>query len=217
MPIRIKICGITRYEDAKIAASLGVDALGFIFYPKSPRYVNPDDAASIIKALPPFVSRVGVFVDEELDNVFAIAGATGIDTIQLHGSESPRYCGKLPLPVIKAFSIEPSTDISLLEQYEVSGFLLDTWHSGRRGGTGKTFDWSIASAACSKFHHVILAGGLNSSNIVEALSTVHPYGLDINSGVEIKPGIKNPHKMRDAVQTIRAWDRGEKRDERSKI
>jgi phosphoribosylanthranilate isomerase len=217
MPIRIKICGITRLEDAKIAASLGVDALGFIFYQKSPRVIKPEDAAAIIRELPPFVSRVGVFVDEEIERVVAIARATGIDTVQLHGSESPRYCGKVPLPVIKAFSIEPSSDLALLEQYHVSGFLLDTWHSGRRGGTGKTFDWSIASAACAKFDHVILAGGLNPSNMVEALTTVHPYGVDINSGVEIKPGIKNPHKMREAVQIVRAWERGEKRDERAKI
>ena len=121
MPVRIKICGITRYEDAKVAEGLGVDALGFIFYPKSPRYIAPEDAALIIRQLPPFVSRVGVFVDEEIDKVVAVARATGIDTIQLHGSESPRYCSKLPLPVIKAFSIEPASDLSLLQQYQCCG------------------------------------------------------------------------------------------------
>jgi phosphoribosylanthranilate isomerase len=208
--IRIKICGITRLEDAKAAASLGVDALGFIFYPKSPRYIKPEAAAAIIKELPPFISRVGVFVDEEVDKVMKIAAESGIDTVQLHGTESPRYCEKISLPVVKAFSIEPNTDLNLLAKYRVNGFLLDTWSAGSRGGTGKTFDWSIASAACTKFHHVILAGGLNPSNLVEALSTVAPYGVDINSGVEIKPGVKNPHKMREAVKVIRAWERGEK-------
>ena len=211
MAIRIKICGITRFEDAKVAAGLGVDALGFIFYRKSPRYVPPEEAAIIIRQLPPFVSRVGVFVDEEFEKVIAIARATGIDTVQLHGTESPRYCNKIPLPVIKAFSIDPTSDLSLLEQYHVSGLLLDTWAAGRRGGTGRTFDWTIAQAACTKYDHIILAGGLNPSNIEEALETVHPYGIDINSGVEIKPGIKNPRKMLAAVQIVRAWDRGEKR------
>jgi phosphoribosylanthranilate isomerase len=213
MPIRIKVCGITRYEDAKVAASIGVDAIGFIFYQRSPRYIPPEEAAVIIKQLPPFVSRVGVFVDEDLEKVVGITRATGIDTVQLHGSESPRYCAKIPFPVIKAFSIEPETDLSLLEQYHVSGFLLDTWASGRRGGTGRTFDWTIAKSACIKYSRVILAGGLNPANLEEALETVHPYGIDINSGVEIKPGIKNPRKMHDAVRVVRAWERGEKTPE----
>jgi phosphoribosylanthranilate isomerase len=210
MAIRIKICGITRFEDAKVAAGLGVDALGFIFYPKSPRHITPDAAAAIIKQLPPFISRVGVFVDEDLEKVIQIARTAGIDTIQLHGSETPRYCSKIPLPVVKAFSIDSSTDISLLGQYSVSGFLLDTWASDRRGGTGKTFDWSIARTASTRYRNIILAGGLNPQNMEEAVSTVLPYGVDISSGVEIKPGIKNPRKIRDVVQIIRAWERGGK-------
>jgi phosphoribosylanthranilate isomerase len=217
MSIRIKICGITRYEDAKAAEGLGVDALGFVFYKKSPRCISPEEAGAIIRQLPPFVSRVGVFVDEEIDRVVAIARATGIDTVQLHGTESPLYCSKMPLPVIKAFSIEPSTDISLLGQYRVAGFLLDTWAAGMRGGTGITFDWSIARSACIKYDRIILAGGLNPTNIEEALETVQPYGIDISSGVEIKPGIKNPRKMRDAVQVVRAWERGEKGTETFKV
>jgi phosphoribosylanthranilate isomerase len=217
MSVRIKICGITRYEDAKTAEGLGVDALGFVFYKRSPRYIPPEEAAEIIRQLPPFGSRVGVFVDEEIDRVVAIARATNIDTIQLHGTESPRYCGKMPLPVIKAFSIEPSTDISLLGQYRVAGFLLDTWAAGMRGGTGRTFDWSIARSACIKYDRVILAGGLNPTNIEEALEAVQPYGIDISSGVEIKPGIKNPRKMRDAVQVVRTWERGEKGSETFKV
>jgi phosphoribosylanthranilate isomerase len=217
MPVRIKICGITRYGDAKAAEGLGVDALGFVFYPKSPRYIAPQDAAAIIKQLPPFVSRVGIFVDEEIDEVVTVARATGIDTVQLHGTESPRYCSKIPLPVIKAFSIEPSSDISLLGRYDVAAFLLDTWSSRLRGGTGKTFDWSIARSACLRYDRVILAGGLNPTNLEEALETVQPYGIDISSGVEIKPGIKNPRKMRDAVQIVRAWERGEKGTETFKV
>jgi len=217
MSVRIKICGITRYEDAKVAESLGVDALGFVFYQKSPRYIRPEEAALIIRQLPPFVSCVGVFVDEEIDRVTAVARATGIDTVQLHGNESPHYCCKIPLPVIKAFSIEPATDLSLLEQYHVAALLLDTWSFGRCGGTGKKFDWSIARSACIKYDRVILAGGLNPTNLEEALETVQPYGIDIASGVEIKPGIKNPRKMRDAVQVVRAWERGEKGSETFKV
>jgi phosphoribosylanthranilate isomerase len=208
MPIRIKICGISRYEDAKAAASIGVDALGFIFYEKSPRYIAPKAAASIISQLPPFISRVGVFVDESPKKVIAVARAAGIDTLQLHGIESPSYCAKMPLPVIKAFSIDPTTDLSVLDQYRTAGFLLDTWSSDHRGGTGKTFDWSIAAEACRKSDRIILAGGLNSGNIEEVMEIVHPYGVDINSGVEIRPGEKNPHKMRQIVQLIRAWERG---------
>jgi phosphoribosylanthranilate isomerase len=208
MPIRIKICGITRYEDAKAAASIGVDALGFIFCEKSPRYITPKAAAIIIAQLPPFVSRVGVFVDESPEQVIAVARATGIDTLQLHGIESPSYCAHMPLPVIKAFAIDTATDLSILDHYQTTGFLLDTWSSDRRGGTGKTFDWSIAADACRKSDRIILAGGLNSGNIEEAIETVLPYGVDINSGVEIRPGEKNPHKIRQIVQVIRDWERG---------
>jgi phosphoribosylanthranilate isomerase len=209
MPIRIKICGITRYEDAKAAASIGVDAVGFIFYPKSPRYIAPEDAAAIIAGLPPFISRVGVFVDETPERVVAIARTAGIDTLQLHGTESPEFCAMMPLPVIKGFSINAVTDLSKLDGYRTSGFLLDTWSPDQRGGTGKTFDWSIATEACRKSDRIILAGGLNPDNIREAVETVHPYGVDINSGVEIRPGEKNPHKMRELVQIVRSWDRGD--------
>jgi phosphoribosylanthranilate isomerase len=209
MSTRIKICGITRYEDAKAAASIGADAVGFIFYEKSPRFIAPEAAAAIIAQLPPFISRVGVFVDEHPERVIAIARTAGIDTLQLHGMEPPSYCAMMPLPVIKAFSVDTGTDLSILDRYRTAGFLLDTWSPEHRGGTGRSFDWSIAAQACRKSDRIILAGGLNPGNIEEALSSVHPYGVDINSGVEIRPGEKNPHKMRQIVQIIRAWDRGE--------
>jgi phosphoribosylanthranilate isomerase len=205
MPVRIKICGITQYEDARIATNLGVDALGFIFYPKSPRYIAPAQAAEITRRLPPFISRVGVFVDEEMSMLLEISQFAGIDTIQLHGTESPTYCKKIPYPVIKSFSIEPTSDLSLLEQYEVSGFLLDTWHAELRGGTGRTCNWTMAQRACMQYNTIILAGGLGPTNIEEALEKVNPFGVDINSGVEIKPGIKNPHKMREAINIAKKW------------
>lgn len=205
MPTRIKICGITRYEDARIAANLGVDALGFIFFRKSPRYVAPDDAATIIRQLPPFVSRVGVFVNESFENILEIAGRTGIDTLQLHGSETPEFCAQFSHPVIKAFSIKPDTDLSVIETYKTSGILLDTWNGTMHGGSGKTFDWSQARQVCTHHNNVVVAGGLGPSNVEDALNALNPYGLDINSGVEIQPGIKNPHKIRDVVNIIRNW------------
>jgi len=205
MPTRIKICGITRYEDARIAANLGVDALGFIFFQKSPRYIAPDDAAAIIRRLPPFVSRVGVFVNESIDTIHEITGRTGIDTLQLHGTETPEFCNLFSLPVVKTFSIKPDTDLSVIETYKTSGILLDTWSGAMHGGSGKTFDWSQARQVCTLHSNVVIAGGLGPSNVEDALDALNPYGLDINSGVEIQPGIKNPHKIRDVVNIIRHW------------
>jgi phosphoribosylanthranilate isomerase len=204
--MRIKICGITRYEDARTAANLGADALGFIFYSKSPRYISPTNAAEITKKLPPFVSRVGVFVDEDPQRVLDVARIAGIDTIQLHGSETPEYCASIPLPVIKVFSIRDNFDVSIIQAYKnvnVAGILLDTWDSERRGGSGNTFDWSVALKVCDKSDKVILSGGLGPSNIREAIDTVPPYAVDVNSGVEISPGVKSPYKMRDVITIVK--------------
>jgi phosphoribosylanthranilate isomerase len=205
MPIRVKICGITQYDDAKTAVSVGVDALGFIFYRKSPRCITPFQAREIIKRLPPFVARVGVFVNENAAVINEIARQTGIDTIQLHGSELPSLCAELPFTLIKAFSVGKDFDVSTMDQYPVNAFLLDTW-SDTPGGSGRTFDWSIAKSATQYHHNVILAGGLGPTNIAEALETVQPYAVEFNSGVEIKPGIKNPRKMRDAVAVVKGWN-----------
>jgi phosphoribosylanthranilate isomerase len=205
MPVKIKICGITKYEDAKIAVSLGVDALGFIFFSKSPRCIHPLDAREIIRRLPPFVSKVGVFVDDDASTIMNIVNTTGIDTVQLHGNEPPSICEELPVTLIKAFPVGPGFDLSSFEKYTVNGFLLDTWSDSQRGGTGRTFDWSIANNAMQKFHTIILAGGLGPTNIREALDSVHPYAVEFNSGVEIKPGVKNAHKMREAITLVKNW------------
>ncbi|MDR0306864.1 MAG: phosphoribosylanthranilate isomerase [Chitinispirillales bacterium] len=203
--MRIKICGITRYEDARIAANLGVDALGFIFYPQSSRYISPVNAAEIIKKLPPFISRTGVFVDEDPNRVVEITALAGLDTVQLHGNESPEYCAAMPVPVIKVFSIHDKSDISKLSDYKVSGYLLDTWSPDRKGGTGKIFDWSVAAKACSIYNTVILSGGLGPSNLQEAMETVRPFAVDVNSGVEISPGVKSPPKMKDAISIVKSF------------
>ena len=205
MPIKVKICGITQYDDAKIAVSVGVDALGFNFYPKSPRYINPRKARDIIRRLPPFIAKVGVFVNEKASAITAVVKETGIDTVQLHGSEPPSLCAELSTAVIKAFAVGPDFDLASLDKYTVNGYLLDTWSESLAGGTGRSFDWSIAKQATRYHHNIILAGGLGPTNIVEALETVQPYAVEFNSGVEIKPGIKNPRKMRDAVAVVKAW------------
>jgi phosphoribosylanthranilate isomerase len=205
MHVKIKICGITRFEDARIAASLGVDALGFIFSPGSPRYIEPSAVREIIRHLPPFCSKVGVFVDTPVAAIIDIARLSGIDTVQLHGAEVPEACAKIPFPVIKAFSVHPEIDINSFERYNVSGYLLDTWDQKSKGGTGKTFDWSIAERAARKYKSLILAGGLGPTNIKEALDQVVPYGIDVNSGVEIKPGVKNPQKMHDVIELVKHW------------
>jgi phosphoribosylanthranilate isomerase len=205
MPIRVKICGITQYDDAKIAVSMGVDALGFIFHPKSPRYIHPLAARDIIRRLPPFIAKVGVFVNHKASTITAVVKEAGIDTVQLHGSEPPQLCEELSTAIIKAFPVGPDFDLAVLGTYPVSGYLLDTWSDSLAGGTGRSFDWSIAKQATHYHHNIILAGGLGPTNIAEALETVQPYAVEFNSGVEIKPGIKNPRKMRDAVEIVKNW------------
>ncbi|MBN1575291.1 MAG: phosphoribosylanthranilate isomerase [Chitinispirillaceae bacterium] len=200
---RIKLCGITRIEDALTASQLGVDALGFIFVKKSPRYITPENAAKIICGLPPFVSRVGVFADESAESIISIARKTGLDTIQLHGSETPVFCRQLPYHIIKALGLRPDFDMSALESYPVAGILLDTWSHGLQGGTGITGDWSLARKIADRYGKIILAGGLGPSNLEAALAAVRPYGVDLNSGVEVMPGKKNPHKLREAISIIR--------------
>ena len=206
MPVKIKVCGITRYEDARTAVNLDVDAVGFIFYSRSPRFIMPEQARDIIRRLPPFVARVGVFVDEEAAVVMNIVTKTGVNVLQLHGNETSDYCAQFPLSTIKAFSIGPDFDLTVLDTYRVTGYLLDTWDKNAKGGSGRVFDWRIAEKACMGRDNVILAGGLGPSNVEEALRAVRPYAVDLNSGVEIRPGVKNPHKMREAVQIVRGWD-----------
>jgi len=203
LPIRIKVCGITRAEDALAAARLGADALGFIFAPASPRCIKPTDAAEIIKKLPPFVTKVGVFVNEEPRLAFEAARNAGVDVVQLHGDETPEYCAGFPMPVIKVFSVGEGFDVSILRRYRAAGYLLDTYDPKRRGGSGNTFDWSIAAKACGMYDNVILSGGLGPQNIREAVESVRPYAVDLNSGVEVSPGIKDHEKIKAVVSVVK--------------
>jgi phosphoribosylanthranilate isomerase len=195
--IRVKICGITNLEDALLAASLGAQALGFIFYPPSPRQVAPEAARNIIAQLPPLVLSVGVFVDEEAPVVRDLAARAGLDWVQLHGQESPEYCRSLGRRVIKAFRIRDANSLRDLPDYRssVQAFLLDTYKEGRVGGTGETFNWELAREA-QKFGPIILAGGLTPENVAQAIKVAQPQAVDVASGVEAAPGKKDPVKLK---------------------
>ena len=201
--VKAKICGMTQIKDAVFAVEQGADAVGFIFYNKSPRSVTMKIAKEIIAQLPPFVDTVGVFVNESVDRVNKIAEYCGLDLVQLHGEESPAFCRKIRRRVIKAFRVKDLQSIKLLQDYAVSGFLLDTFSDELQGGTGKVFDWNLALPA-KKIGPVIMAGGLTPRNIKQAIRQVRPYGVDVCSGVEKEPGIKDPEKVRAFLENIRS-------------
>lgn len=200
--MNIKICGLTTKEDALHAVSLGVDAIGFIFYDKSPRGVSPEVVEEIVPFLPPFVQVVGVFVNEEKAVIDDIAARCRLDVIQLHGEESPQFCMTMKRRVIKAIRVSSEDDIETVAGYQgmVSAVLLDTKVEGVHGGTGKIFDWGLALKAKEFDIPLILSGGLNPGNIERAIQTVNPYAVDISSGVELEPGIKDYQKMGQVVQ-----------------
>lgn len=196
MSTRVKICGITRPEDALAACELGADALGFVFHKPSPRYIEPEEAAEIIGEIPRLVTTVGVFVDLPQEDIRKIVVTAGIDRAQLSGEESPEYCRSLGVSWIKTFRIAEENDISRITEYTSGGdFLLDSYVKGVPGGTGKSFNWEWAAAARSH-GRVILAGGLAPENVAEAIRTASPYAVDVSSGVECKPGIKDHDKLR---------------------
>lgn len=203
LQIKVKICGMTQLKDVLFAIEQGVDAVGFIFYKKSPRAVTMKTVREIITKLPPLVDTVGVFVNESAERLNKIADYCGLDLVQLHGEESPAFCRKIHRRVIKAFRIKDLQSIKQLEKFPVSGFLLDTFSDDLHGGTGKTFDWNLALPA-KKMGPVILAGGLTPRNILQAVRQVRPYGVDVCSGVEKSPGIKDLEKVRAFLKNIRS-------------
>ena len=204
---RIKVCGITCQEDARMAVAAGADGLGFIFVEQSPRLVEPDMVRAITEELPPFVDRVGVFLDEEIEVIKEIIHYCHLTLVQLHGSESPEYCRKISSQVIKTFSIRPESDSEELAAYAdaASGFLLDTYHKDMAGGTGKAFDWKLVEQVKPP-GPVILAGGLTPENVGEAIRQVKPFAVDVNSGVEYQPGRKDSDKLKNFAHEVRKAD-----------
>jgi phosphoribosylanthranilate isomerase len=198
---RIKVCGITRLEDALAASDLGADALGFILWEKSPRYILPEEAGKIIRALPPFVLPVGVFVNNTPDEIAQMATRSGIRVAQLHGDETPQTCERLSIPGYKVFHVRTSFDCSALARYPSSTLMLDTYRNGERGGTGHTFDWGIAVEA-KRYGRVILSGGISPDNIREAIRVVEPYAVDVNSSIESTPGRKDHKRMRELFTAL---------------
>jgi len=201
--LSVKICGITRLEDALAAAEEGASAVGFIFVPSSPRRIDTGAAAAIIRALPPFVTPVGVFVNAPRETVVRTIDATGIRCLQLHGDEPPGDTAGYPLPVIKAFRVGEGFDPAVMDAYSVQACLLDASVPGMLGGTGRTFDWEIARRA-ARSRRIILSGGITPANAARAVAEVRPYAIDLSSGVESAPGIKERSKIRDLFESLRA-------------
>ncbi|MDA0708839.1 MAG: phosphoribosylanthranilate isomerase [bacterium] len=200
--VRVKICGITNREDALCAVEAGADALGFIFYAKSPRFVAPETVGEIVAVLPPFVTAVGVFVNAPEERIDAVVKLAGLRAIQLHGDEPPEACLGHAVPVIRAVRVGADFSPEHLRAYLVDTFLLDTAKSGMYGGTGKTFDWSAAQAA-KPMGRLILSGGLTPDNVAEAIAHVAPYAVDTGSGVESEPGRKDHEKVKAFVKAVR--------------
>jgi phosphoribosylanthranilate isomerase len=194
--IRIKICGITHIDDAMAAIDFGADALGFVFFKGSPRYITLEKAASIIRKLPPFISTVGVFVDESVKEIEEIVAATCLDIIQLHGDETPEAC-HASRRIVKAIRVKSIDSLEPLKTFtgHVSAFLLDAYAPDTLGGTGLKFNWDIAVEA-KQFGRIILAGGLTPDNIQQAIRHVMPYGVDVSSGVEAEKGRKDHQKLK---------------------
>ena len=203
--MKIKICGLTNKDDALNAIALNVDALGFIFYEHSPRYISPEKVETFVLDLPPFINTIGVFVNATPDYINSVIKRCKLNGIQLHGSEPPEFCTQFSLPTIKAIPVREHSDITAIPKYKgcVNGILLDTKAENVHGGTGKTFDWGLALEAKAYDTPLILSGGINAKNIEKALKMVAPYGIDICSGVEKEPGIKDYNKMQELIGAIK--------------
>ncbi len=203
--VKVKVCGITNIEDALKAVYYGAYALGFVFYKKSPRYVSPSRARKIIEALPPFITPVGVFVNQKERAVMDVCRFTRIKTVQFHGDEKPVYCKRFKdFKIIKAFRVGTVFFPEMVNKYKVDSYLFDTYQEDVHGGTGKKFNWDKISKY--KFDKpVVLSGGLNPDNIKEAIEQVNPFAVDVSSGLEKAPGIKNPRLIRSFFENLRSF------------
>ena len=198
--IPTKICGITNLDDANVAVEYGASAIGFIFYEKSPRTISINNAKSISKHLPKTIARVGVFVNHEKDFIHEAISEVPLDMIQLHSDETPDFCNQFDVAILKALRIKNEASLSVMDQYDVAVFLLDTFSNDQYGGTGETFDWSVLNR---KFKTpIILSGGLNPENILDAIDAVNPSAVDVNSGVESSPGKKDFNKLKSLFKNL---------------
>ncbi|MDY6979059.1 MAG: phosphoribosylanthranilate isomerase [Pseudomonadota bacterium] len=202
MRTRVKICGITRPQDAIAAAQAGADAIGLVFYPASPRAVEIEQAREIVTALPPFVTVVGLFVDADEATIRQVLAALPLDVLQFHGDESPEACRRYARPYIKALRMREEADVlgAAREYHDAAGLLLDTYQAGIPGGTGDSFDWRRVPAHLTT--PVVLAGGLTPENVAEAVITARPYGVDVSGGVESQKGIKDAYKIRSFIAEV---------------
>ncbi len=200
--VKVKICGIRSVEEAEAALDAGADALGFNFWPKSPRYITPKSAGEIIARLSPMASTVGVFVNEDAARILEIATELRLSAVQLHGDESPDYCARLSsIKTIKAIRVGQDFDLRVIEGYSVAMVLLDSDIKGSYGGTGRRFDWRIAVEA-KRLAPIILAGGINTENVWDAITHVRPAAIDVCSGVEAEPGRKDLNKLRSFMAVV---------------
>jgi len=207
--VRVKICGITTAADAQAPVDAGANLLGFNFYPKSPRHIEEDQAAEIRRKLPKKVKAVGIFVNWLPADVIALASSLRLDSVQLHGDEPPETVAEIApvVPVIKAFRVEAEFPLTTLKEYDLAfAFLFDAAHTGQYGGSGCATDWDVARRASAK-HRIILAGGLKVENVAAAVRIVRPYGIDVASGVESRPGKKDRGLMREFIQAVRRAER----------
>ncbi|SIN85880.1 phosphoribosylanthranilate isomerase [Sulfurivirga caldicuralii] len=203
---RVKICGITRPEDALAAANAGADAIGLVFYPDSPRAIDIATAWEILEVVPPFVTTVGLFVDADPEWIEEILVEVPLDVLQFHGNESPEQCEQFAHPYIKAIRMRPDTDLSAIaKRYaDAQGLLLDTYRPGVPGGTGEVFDWSLVQQPCDK--PIILAGGLTPDNVADAIAQVQPWAVDVSGGVEKEKGLKDSSKINAFMAAVKAAD-----------
>jgi phosphoribosylanthranilate isomerase len=202
--MEIKICGITNLDDAMHAAQCGADAIGFILYNKSPRYVTPETVKHISNNLPHAVARIGVFVNHDIQEVKDIYDVCKLDLIQLHGDEPPEYCGHFPASLlIKAFAPRSEEDSNIIREYPVKAILIDARTAELYGGTGEKSNWEVA-LRLKELYPLILSGGLNTDNILEAIETVSPHAVDVNSGVELSPRKKDPDKVSNIITMVHA-------------
>jgi phosphoribosylanthranilate isomerase len=198
----VKICGITRMADADAAVAAGASALGFVFWPKSPRFIDPYRARAIAASLPPFVVPVGVFVNQPAEYVKGVAALVRLGAVQLHGDEDVSYGAGIPFPLIRAVAIDRQTDLTGIDRWpRPTMLLLDVHDPVSRGGTGRTIDWAMAAPIAAK-RRALLAGGLTPDNVAEAVARVRPFGIDVSSGVEASPGIKDPARIRALFEAL---------------